>query len=121
VRRAAAWLALLTLIVAVALLLVGAVRNRLWVILGLAALLIAVVAGWYVVSRSGVVRWLALVVVAASAVLLIWSLVAADLRWPWVFVALVLAAASVGCARVALRRTRHARPRPGPGRRRRRS
>jgi diacylglycerol kinase family enzyme len=105
VRRAAAWLTLVTLAAAVALLAVGAVTNWLWVIIGLAALLVAVAAGWYVVSRSGVVRWLALVVLAASAVLLIGSLVAADLRWPWVLVALVLAAASVGCARVALGRT----------------
>jgi diacylglycerol kinase family enzyme len=107
-RRAAAFLALVSLVAAVALLAVGAVRNWLWVILSLVALLAAVVAGWYVVSRLGAVRWLALLVVAASAVLFIWSLIAADLRWPWVLVACLLAAASVGCARVALRRTRRA-------------
>jgi diacylglycerol kinase family enzyme len=107
-RRAAAWLAMLCLAAAVVLLGAGAVMNWLWVILGLVALLVAVVAAWYVVSRRGAVRWLALIVLAASAVLLIWSLVAADLRWPLVLVAFLLAAVSVGCARVALRRTSRA-------------
>jgi diacylglycerol kinase family enzyme len=107
-RRAAAWLAMATLAAAAALLAAAAVRNWLWVTLALAGLLAAVLAGWYVVSRRGAVRWLGLIVVGASAVLLIWSLIAADLRWPWVLVAFLLAAASVGCARVALRRTRRA-------------
>jgi hypothetical protein len=91
-RRAAAWLAMATLAAAAALLAAGAVRNWLWVILALAGLVVAVVAGWYVVSRLGAVRWLGL------TVLVIWSLIAADLRWPWVFVAFLLAGASVGCA-----------------------
>jgi diacylglycerol kinase family enzyme len=108
VRRAAAWLALVSLVAAVVLLAAGAVMNWVWVILGLVGLLVAVVAGWYVVSRLGAVRWLALILVAASAVLVIWSLIAADLRWPLVLVACLLAAASVGCARVALRRTNRA-------------
>lgn len=108
VRRAAAWLTLVTLAAAIVLLVVGTVSNWLWVIIALAALLVAVVAGWYVVSRLGLVRWLALIVLAASVVVLIWSLVVADLRWPWVLGACVLAAASVGCARVALGRTSRA-------------
>jgi len=108
VRRAAAWLALVTLAAAVALLVAGAVRNWLWVILALVGELVAVVAGWYVVSRRGFVRWLALIVVVCAVGLLIGSLVGADLRWPFVLVACLLAAASVGCARVALGRSRHA-------------
>jgi diacylglycerol kinase family enzyme len=107
-RRAAAWLALVTLAAAVALLAAGVVRNWMWVILALVGELVAVVAGWYVVSRRGFVRWLALIVVACAVGLLIGSLVGADLRWPFVLVAFLLAAASVGCARVALGRTRHA-------------
>jgi len=104
-RRVAAWLALVSLVAAVGLLVAGAVLNWAWVALALVALLAAVVAGWYVVSRRGAVRWLALAVVAVAAVLLIVSLVAADLRWPWVLVACLIAAASVGLARVALHRT----------------
>jgi diacylglycerol kinase family enzyme len=108
VRRGAAWLALVTLVAAVALLVAGVVRNWLWVILALAGLLVAVVAGWYVVSRLGFVRWVALIVVAAAVVLMIFSLVVADVRWPLVLVAYLLAGVSVGCARVALARTRRA-------------
>jgi diacylglycerol kinase family enzyme len=108
VRRAAAWLALATLAAAVALLAAGAVRNWLWVILALVGELVAVVAGWYVVSRRGFVRWLAVIVVAAGVGLLIGSVAGAELRWPFVLVACLLAAASVGCARVALGRSRHA-------------
>ncbi len=108
VRRAAAWLALVTLAAAVALLVAGAVRNWLWVILALVGELVAVVAGWYVVSRRGFVRWLALIIVVCAVGLLIGSVVGADLRWPFVLVACLLAAASVGCARVALGRSRHA-------------
>ena len=104
-RRVAAWLALVSLVAAVGLLVAGAVLNWAWVALALVALLAAVVAGWYVVSRRGAVRWLALAIVAVAAVLLIVSLVAADLRWPWVLVACLIAAASVGLARVALHRT----------------
>ena len=107
-RRAAAWLALATLAAAAALLVSGAVSNWLWVILALAGELVAVVAGWYVVSRRGFVRWLALIVVVGGVGLFIGSLVGADLRWPFVLVACLLAAVSVGCARVALGRTRHA-------------
>jgi diacylglycerol kinase family enzyme len=114
VRRAAAWLALVTLAAAVALLAAGAVRNWLWVILALVGELAAVVAGWYVVSRRGFVRWLALIVVVCAVGLLIGSLVGADLRWPFVLVACLLAAASVGCARVALGRSRHAVLSPAP-------
>jgi diacylglycerol kinase family enzyme len=106
-----------TLVAAVALLVAGAVRNWLWVILALVGLLVAVVAGWYVVSRLGFVRWLALIVLAAAAVLVIYSLIVADVRWPLAGVAFLLAAASVGCARVALARTRRAAratPPPAP-------
>lgn len=107
-RRAAAWLALVTLVAAVGLLLAGAVANWVWVVLALVALFAAVVAGWYVVSRRGAIRWIALIVIACALFLLLWSLVAANVRWPWVIVACLLAAASVGCARVALCRTSRA-------------
>jgi diacylglycerol kinase family enzyme len=107
-RRAAAWLALVTMVAAVGLLAAGAVLNWAWVAIGLIALTTAVVASWYVVSWRGAIRWIALTVVACALLVLLWSLIAADLRWPWVIVACLLAAASVGCARVALRRTARA-------------
>lgn len=104
-RRAAAWLALVTLAAAIAVLVAGAVAEWAWVILGLAGLTVAVVAGWYAVSRRGAVRWLALAVMAVAAAFLIWGLVSAELRWALVIVTCVLAVVSVGCARVALSRT----------------
>jgi diacylglycerol kinase family enzyme len=105
-RRAAAWLALTALVVAVVLLVAGAIMSWAWLIAGLAGLVVAVVAAWYVVSRRGIVRLLAVIVVAAGLALVAWSLVAADLRWVLVLLALLFAAASVACARVALHRTR---------------
>ncbi len=106
--RLAAGLALLTLAAAVALLVAGAARNWAAVVLALAALVVATVAGWYVASRRGAVRWLALIVVAGAAALLAFGLVTADL-WPVrVVLALVFAVTSVWCARVALHRTRRA-------------
>jgi diacylglycerol kinase family enzyme len=103
-RRAAAWLALTALAAAVVLLVAGVIRSWAWVILALAALIVAVVAGWYSVSRRGAVRFLALIVVAVALGLLVWGLFAADLRWVLVLLTVLCAAASVGCARVALRR-----------------
>ncbi len=104
-RRAAAWLALVALAAAVALLVAGAIRNWAWVIVALGCLVVAVVAAWYLVSRRGAVRFIALAVVAGAIALLGWSLAAAGLRWVLVILAFLLAGASVWCARVALQRT----------------
>ena len=103
-RRAAAWLALATLAAAAVLLIAGAISNAVWVILGLAGLMAAVVAGWYVVSRRGAVRLVAVVVVAGAAALLAFSLVSADLKLALAIVTCLLAVTSVGCARFALHR-----------------
>lgn len=107
-RRAAAWAALVTLVAAAGLLAAGAVMNWAWVVLALVALFAAVVAGWYAVSRRGPVRWLALTLATVAVVLLALSLIGADVRWPWVIVACLIGAASVGCARVALGKTARA-------------
>ena len=121
-ERTAAALALVTLAAAVVLLLAGAVRNWAGLVLALVGVLVAVTAGWYVVSRRGVVRGIALAVVAGSLIPLVWGLVISDLRPLRIALPLVLAAISVACARVALRRTRRAhraaaqarRPAPPP-------
>jgi diacylglycerol kinase family enzyme len=112
-KRAAAWLALTALAAAVVLLVAGAIRHWAWVIVALAGLIVAVVAAWYVVSRRGAVRVLALAVMACAAALLAVGLVFADLRWVLALLTCLLAAASVGCARVALRGT-HAQARLAP-------
>jgi len=102
VERGAAWAALGLLVAAVGVLVAGAVRNLGWFLLILLGLLVAVTAGWYAVSRRGMVRWVALCLIAVSLVLLIWGIVAADMRTVWIILTVVFGALSVGCARVAL-------------------
>lgn len=75
------------------------------VILALAGLLALVTACWYVVSRRGVIRAIALVTAVAALAALIAGLVLAVVRW-WMPVAIAgLAVLSVASARHALRRT----------------
>jgi diacylglycerol kinase family enzyme len=90
-------------------LLAGAIVNWAGILLGLAGVLIAVPAGWYVVSRRGAVRGIALAVMAASAGLLAWGLAISDLRPVRVVLTAALAVVSVGCAQLALGRTTAAR------------
>ena len=108
ITRAAAWLALASLAAAIVVLIASAVKNWAWVVLALVGVLTAVAAGWYVVSRRGVVRWVAVNILAITVALLIGSLIAAELRWVWGILTCVFAAASVGFARVALHRTARA-------------
>jgi diacylglycerol kinase family enzyme len=102
VERGAAWAALGLLAAAVGVLVAGAVRNLGPFLLILLGLLVAVTAGWYAVSRHGMARWIALGLIAVSLVLLIWGIVAADMRTVWIILTLVFGVLSVGCARVAL-------------------
>jgi diacylglycerol kinase family enzyme len=120
-ERASAWLALITLAGTVAALLTGAVLNWAGTLLALAGILIGVTAGWYAVSRRGAVRGIALAFVAVAVALLVWGLLASDYRLLLVGLIVLLGLISIGCARVALRRTReaehapvhlHAAPRP---------
>ena len=108
-ERTAAAMAIVTLAAAIVLLLVAAARNLAGLLLGVLGVFIAVVAGWYVVSRRGVVRGVALVCLVAALVPPIWGVAISDLRPLALAAVLVIAAISVGCARVALRRTRRAR------------
>ena len=95
-ERVAAVLALLTLAGAIVFLLAGVIRNWAGVLLALAGLVVAVVAGWDVVSRRGAVRVVALVVAAAAVALVVWGLAISDFRPVRVVLILVLAAVSVG-------------------------
>lgn len=108
-ERLAASLALLMLVVAAAELLTGAIRNWAAVLVALAGFAVATIAGWYVVSRHGIARWLGLIVVAGSAIPLAWSIHVADLRPARLVSAVACTAISVWCARMALRRTGQAR------------
>src|SRR6266536_5826494 len=103
-ERIAAVMALITLAAAVVLLLVGTVRNWAGILMALAGILVAVMAGWYVVSRRGAVRGVALAFAAGSVALLVWGFVLADVRPVRVVGTVVIAVASVAFARVALHR-----------------
>ena len=120
-ERTSAWLALITLAGTVIALITGAVLNWAGTLLALAGILIGVTAGWYAVSRRGAVRGIALAFVAVAVALLVWGLLASDYRLLLVGLIVLLGLISIGCARVALRRTReaehapvhlHAAPRP---------
>jgi len=120
-ERASAGLALVTLAATIAALLAGAVLNWTGTLLALAGVLIGVAAGWYAVSHRGTVRGIALVFLAVAVGLFGWGLLAGDYEALRVLAVVALALISVGCARVALRRTRteqhphahgHAAPRP---------
>jgi diacylglycerol kinase family enzyme len=108
-ERAGAGLALVTLAATVVALLVGAVLNWEGTLLALAGVLTGVTAGWYVVSRRGAARGIALAFLAAAVVLFAWGLLAGDYSALRVLLVVVLALISVGCARVALRRTKTAK------------
>ena len=60
--RLAAVVALLAMVAAVGLLLIGAVIHIVAVLVAIVSLVICVMAGWYAVSRRGVVRVIGLVV-----------------------------------------------------------
>jgi hypothetical protein len=70
VERVAALAALATLCVAVVLVIAGAAEHWLGVLLTLWILLVVVVAGWYLVSRRGVRRSVALAVGAGALAVL---------------------------------------------------
>src|SRR5450755_130256 len=103
-ERAAAALALLAVAGALVLLLVGIVRHFVSVILAIVALLVFVTAGWYAVSRRGVVRLAALLAIAVAAAGFIVTIVFADIAVIRLAAVIVLAAVSVVAARQALNR-----------------
>jgi diacylglycerol kinase family enzyme len=105
-RRLAAAAALAALAAAAVLLLVGAVIQLGAVVLAFISLLVCATAGWYAVSRRGVVRAIALVVVVASTAALGVGLSFADIGVWQVILIVALVGVSVLAARYALHRTR---------------
>jgi diacylglycerol kinase family enzyme len=98
--------ALTALLVAVVFLLVGIVVHVAAVILALVTLLVCSTSGWYVVSRRGVVRVFAAIVVLIAAAAFGTGLFFADISVWRAALVVVLGVASVLAARYALRRTR---------------
>ncbi|HWC39943.1 MAG TPA: diacylglycerol kinase family protein [Acidimicrobiales bacterium] len=102
VERLAALAALTALVAAVVITAVAAAANWQGIVITFLGLLLIVVAGWYVVSRRGVARSLAVLAALAGAALLIAGFIVAELSLiTWISVA-VLAIISVVAARVAL-------------------
>jgi diacylglycerol kinase family enzyme len=107
-ERASAVGALGSLIAAVAFSLIGIALHLLAIVIVAAGLLICVTSGWYVVSRSGLRRMIALSVVVLALAGTIAGLFFADINWPLLLLIAVLAGLSVLAARHALRRTERA-------------
>ena len=108
VERAAAAAALLAVAGALVLLLAGIVRHFVSVILAILALLVFVSAGWYAVSRRGLVRAVALAAIVVAVAGFIVTIVFADVSALRLAAIIVLAVVSVLAARQALRRTTRA-------------
>ena len=107
-ERASAVGALASLIAAVGFSLIGIALHLLAVLIVAAGLLICVTSGWYVVSRRGLRRIIALCVAVLALAGTIAGLFFADINWPLLLIIAALAALSVLAARYALRRTERA-------------
>ena len=102
VERVAALAAVTALVAAVVIVAVAAAANWQGIVITFFGLLLIVMAGWYVVSRRGVARSVAVLTGLAGVALLIAGFIVAELSLlTWVTVA-VLAVVSVVAARIAL-------------------
>jgi diacylglycerol kinase family enzyme len=102
-QRAAAALALVAAVAAAGLLLLGVVLHVVAVLLGIVSMLIVVTAGWYAVSRRGVRRVVALIVMVLAVAGLATALVFENLNGIALGLVIAAAAVSVASARYALR------------------
>jgi diacylglycerol kinase family enzyme len=102
-RRAAAALALLAAAVAAGLLLLGVLAHLAAVVVGIVSVLVAVTAGWYAVSRRGVIRVIALIVAVLALAALGAALFFENLNLVALALVVALAALSVASASYALR------------------
>jgi diacylglycerol kinase family enzyme len=107
-ERLAAIGAILCVLAALAVVIVGAVRNIGGLLVSLAGVMVIVVGAWYLITRRGAQRWIALAVVVVGLGLAIGGFVIADLQLLVIGVLVVLLASSGALGRFALRRTRHA-------------
>jgi diacylglycerol kinase family enzyme len=115
-RRLAAILALVALGAAVVVLLTAVARSPGRVLASLVLLLVATIGGWYAVSRTGLLRWLGLVLAAGGLGGVLVLLLTGERHGLRVVFVLVLYAASLLLTRYALRRDRTSmRLGEGPG------
>ncbi len=104
--RLAAVVAMAALAAAVVLLLIGIALHLAAVVLAFISLLAGVTGAWYAVSRRGVVRVIAVIVVVASVAAFGTGLFFADISIWRVILIVALGGVSVSAARYALKRTR---------------
>jgi len=104
-QRLSALGALVSLIVSAGLALIGIALHLLAILIVTGGLLICVTSSWYVVSRRGMRRIIALCVAAAALAGMIVGLFFAHINWLLLLAIVVLAALSVALARQALHRT----------------
>ena len=105
-QRLAAVVAIVALLIAIAAVAIVALDNAGRILVASIGLAIAVVGCWYSLSRQGLVRLVALVLIVVGIAMVVSTLVAGDVKlWPWVLVVGV-ASVSVGAAGYALRSTR---------------
>jgi len=97
--------ALLTLVAAAGLALLGIALHLAAILVVTLGLLICVTGCWYAVSRRGLIRLISLLVVLAALGGTIAGLFFAGINWPLLLLIAVLAGVSVVAARHALRRT----------------
>ncbi|MFJ5230528.1 diacylglycerol/lipid kinase family protein [Kitasatospora sp. NPDC088391] len=111
----AKWLARASIgcgLAAVALLAAGAgLRGALVVAIGLVALALMAVGGWWALSRRGPLRWLGVLLAVAAPVAAVALYIGAG-TWPWVLGAVALWAVGLALARTALRAAGPPRPMP---------
>jgi len=104
-ERVSAVAALLALVAAAGLALLGIALHLAAILVVTLGLLICVTGCWYAVSRRGLIRLISLLVVLAALGGTIAGLVFAGINWPLLLLIAVLAGLSVVAARHALRRT----------------
>ena len=106
VQRLAAIVAMLALLIAIAVVAIVALDNLGGIVIASIGLALAVVGCWYSLSRQGLVRVVAMLLIVVGVAMVVATLVAGDVTlWPWVLVA-ASASASVGAAGYALRSRR---------------
>jgi diacylglycerol kinase family enzyme len=104
-RRVAALVAILTLVLAIVLIVMGAAGFWRTVLVTILGLLVIVVGGWYAVSRRGPARTIALIFVLGGIALLVVGFFLIDLSELRLVEIIVVAGISVACARYALGKT----------------
>jgi diacylglycerol kinase family enzyme len=101
--RAAAIVAVVALAGAVAILIAGAISNLASLLFGVLAVSMAIVGGWYALSRRRTVRLVAYGGVVLGAVLFVVAVIMGDVKLVNVILVVALAAISTGTAGYALR------------------